>query len=206
MLEDISMRFFNQLVFDIFHLPKFLSRTAKFTAPDQADVVFRTDSITFVLPQKPRIVGPIQLNMEVLCSKSDWQLSSLPQVCHSCVPVLSNLECLEISEDQGSLPDWQDDIENTQWVELLQPFVTVKDLFLSDEVASRVAPALQELSGEQTTEVLPALQNLFYYELQPSGPVQEAIGKFAAARELSGQPVAIHRQERREEVGNESRA
>lgn len=191
MLEDISIRFFNQLLFDIFHLPEFLRRTVKFTAHDQANVIFRTNSITFALPQTLRTVGPI-LNLEILCSKSDWQLSSLLQVCHSCLHVLSNLERLEIGEDQDSPPDWQDDIENTQWVELLQPFATVKELYLPDDVASRVAPALQELSEEQATEVLPALQNLFCHVLQPSRPFREAIEKFSAVRELSGHPVAIY--------------
>ncbi len=46
-------------------------------------------------------------------------------------------------------------------------------------------------------EVLPALQKDFVKSLDPSesGPIQEAIGKFVAARELSGHPTAVQRWE-----------
>jgi len=40
-------------------------------------------------------------------------------------------------------------------------------------------------------EVLPALQNLFLEDPQPSGPVEEAVGRFVAARQLSGNPIAV---------------
>ncbi len=87
-------------------------------------------------------------------------------------------------------------MEDTQWLDLLHPFTSVKDLELSRDSVPFVAPALQELSGKRVTEVLPALQNLFLAESQPSGPVQEAIGKFIAARQLAGFPVTVHHRDR----------
>jgi hypothetical protein len=104
------------------------------------------------------------------------------------------LERLSICDGQYPLPDWQDDMENTQWLELLHPFATVKDLYLSEEVALHVAPFLQELSEEQVTEVLPALQDIFIDNLQPSGLVQEVFQTFVTARgrQVSGHSVAIH--------------
>jgi hypothetical protein len=86
----------------------------------------------------------------------------------------------------------QGNIENTQWLELLRPFINVKDLQLSKKVAPFVAPALQELTGERVTEVLPALQNLFLDDFKASRPIEEGIGQFVARRQLSGHPVAIH--------------
>ena len=85
---------------------------------------------------------------------------------------------------------WRD-IENAQWLELLCPFTSARNLYLSKEFAPRLAPALQELVGERATEVLPALQNLFLVELWPSGPVQQAIEQFVYARQLFGHPIAI---------------
>jgi hypothetical protein len=82
---------------------------------------------------------------------------------------------------------WQDDIEDSQWLEVLHPFTAVKYLYLSREFASLIAPALRELAAE----VLPSLQNLFLKDLDPSGPVQGAIGKFVAARQLAGHPIAV---------------
>jgi hypothetical protein len=101
------------------------------------------------------------------------------------------VERLEIFERSHSKLKWQDDIEDMQWLDLLRPFTAVEDLYLSNEFAPRIAPYLQELVGGRTTEVLPALQSLFLEKFHPWGPVEEAIGKFAAARQLSNHPVAI---------------
>ncbi len=67
----------------------------------------------------------------------------------------------------------------------------MKNLYLSKEFAPGIAAALQELVGARITEVLPNLQNIFVEALEPSGPFQENIGQFVAARELSSHPVAI---------------
>jgi hypothetical protein len=69
-------------------------------------------------------------------------------------------------------------------------------LYLSEKIAPRIAPALEELVGDRATEVLPALQNLFLEGLQPSEPVQEGIAKFIATRQLSGHPVTVSLWER----------
>jgi hypothetical protein len=67
----------------------------------------------------------------------------------------------------------------------------VKNLHLSKEIVPRIAPALQELVGNRTTEVLPTLQNIFLEEVEPAGRVQEDIGKFVAARQLSGHTIIV---------------
>jgi hypothetical protein len=82
-------------------------------------------------------------------------------------------------------------MEDTQWLELLRPFTSVKDLVLSEDSFPFIAPALQELSGESVTEVLPALQNIFFTGLIPSGPVKKAIRKVIAARQLAGCPITV---------------
>lgn len=90
-------------------------------------------------------------------------------------------------------------MKDSQWLEPLQPYIAVKDLYLPKQVALRVAPFLQEISGETTLEVLPALQNLFLEESQVSEPIQEATGKFVAQRQLNDRHVAIHDWERGED-------
>ena len=71
--------------------------------------------------------------------------------------------------DNG-LSNWKDDIENTEWLDLLFPFTAVKNLYLSVNFSSRIATALQELSGGRTTEVLPALKNVLLDRFQPWEP------------------------------------
>jgi hypothetical protein len=82
-------------------------------------------------------------------------------------------------------------MEDTQWLDLLHLFTSVKNLDLYATSVPFIAPALQELSGERVTEVLPTLKTLFLQGPQPSGPVKEAIGKFIAARQLAGCPVTV---------------
>jgi hypothetical protein len=191
LLADTDITFFNQLVFDISHFPKFLCRAEQYAVLDQADIVLRDDNISVTLSSKSGTVDPTTLKLKIFFSKFNWQLSCLSQVCGLTLSTLSNLDRLDICESPYLPPDWQDDIESTQWLELFQPFTKVKDLHISKQVASCVAPALQELAGERVAYVLPSLQNLFVVGLQPSGPIQ-AIGRFIAARKVSGYPVALH--------------
>jgi hypothetical protein len=101
------------------------------------------------------------------------------------------MENLYIYEDLDSPPNWKDDIENTEWLDLLLPFTAVKNLYLSKQFSSRIAPALLELTGGRTTEALPALQNVLLEGFQPSEPVPEGITRFISARRLTNHPVAI---------------
>jgi len=193
LLNDISITFFNQLIFHILQLPKFLCRTEIFTVLDQATVSFYEQSISVEFFQQTG-ANPASLELSISCRKLDWQLSSLAQVCNSAFPTLCTLERLNPGYGiygQDLLPG-KDDIENTQWLELLLPFANVKNLHLSEKVVPCIAPALQELTGERATEVLPALQNLFLHDVEASRPVEEGIGRFVATRQFSGHPVAIH--------------
>jgi hypothetical protein len=108
----------------------------------------------------------------------------MEQVCTLCLPPLPTLEDLYVVEHRD-MSDWQDNIENALWLELLHPFTTVKNLYLSKGLAPHIVPAMQELVGGRATEVLPTLQNIFLGELQPSEPVREGIEKFVAARQGS---------------------
>jgi hypothetical protein len=132
--------------------------------------------------------------LSISCKPLDWQVSSLAQVCSTSFPPLPTLERLDIGICNGRdmLLEWQDDMEDTQWLDLLRPFTSVKDLGLSKDSVAFVALALQELSGGRVAEVLPALQNIFLTGLMPSGPVKEAIRKFIAARQLFGYHVTVH--------------
>ena len=193
-LEVTNITLFNQLVFDILQLPNLICCTEKFELLDQIDVVLEKTSIAITFSPKIARFDSPEHQLEISCEKLDWQLSALAQVCNSCLPALPNLERLSIRNGQYLSSHWQEDMENTQWLELLHPFATVKDLYLSKEVVLLVASALQELSEELVTEVLPALQDIFIDDLQPSGLVREVFQKFVTARgrQVSGHPVAIH--------------
>jgi hypothetical protein len=193
-LLRLRMTFFNDLVFDIPQSVQFIRRTPSFETLKKACVFFESAAARVILTS---VTSPTSVyeNLEVgiLCKESDWQVSSLEQVFTSSLLPLPTLEDLYIHEHPHSHPHWQDNIENTLWLELLQPFTTVKNLYLSKEFAPRVLPVLQELVGERTTKVLPTLQNILLEELEPSGPIQKAIEQFVAARQVTGHPIAVSR-------------
>ena len=189
LLRMLEMVFFHQLVFNISHLPEFITRAEVFNVLNEAYIVFHRDFAQLrCFWQKDTAVQRV-VAVGILCKESEWQLSSLSQACISSLPPFPALERLDIVDGHSPRQQWHDDMENAQWLEPLRPFTVVKNLYVSKGLGLRVARALRELSGERATEVLPALQNLF---LKPSGPAREAIKPFITARQLSGYPVAVH--------------
>jgi hypothetical protein len=185
-LNRLHITFFNQIIFDTPQLFQFISRRPTLRAPEKGHVKFSSEAIIVEFTSVDEV-----LTVRIRCTTSEWQLSSLEQVCTSSLPPVSTLEVLYIFEDQLNPPCWQDDVKNTLWLELLHPFAAVKDLYISKEYVPRIVPALQELVGGRTTEVLPTLENIFLEGFQPSGPLNEGIEKFVAARQLTSHPVAV---------------
>jgi hypothetical protein len=179
-LDQLDIKFFNQIIFDTPQLFQFINRRPSLRALEKGYIKFYPWSVEFRSQT-------YKLRVQIQCTVSEWQLSSLEQVFTSSLPPLSTLEDLYILEG-NHLPDWQDDVENILWLELLHPFVAVKNLYVGKKFVSRVAPALQELVGGRSTEVLPTLENIF---LGMSGPLHEGIEKFVAARLLTSHPVAV---------------
>jgi hypothetical protein len=182
LLDTLYMRFFYQLIFNTPQLAQFLARSPNTQPPAaEARISFSDNEVEIISPQ----ILPRDFALAISCTRLDRRLSSLTQVCNSSFPeaFISKVEHLYIRGD----PYWQDDIEDSQWMEVLHPFTSVKYLYLSGEFPSRMAPALQELAGE----VLPSLQKLFLSDLHLPEPVQVAIGKFVAARQLAGNPIAV---------------
>ncbi len=183
LLDGLEIAFFHQLIFDTPQLTQFISRTPNLKTHGEACVVFFQDYVGVILPQ----AFPRQLELGVTCRQSDWQLSSLAQICSSALPqaLIPTMEHLYI-RDNFLPPHWQDDTEDNQWLEILHPFTNVKNLYISRKLAPSITPVLQELVGERAVEVLPALQNLSLEEFHP-----EAVGKFVAARQLAGHPIIV---------------
>jgi len=195
LLQDLYISFFMDLNFDVPQLHWLIGHAEEFKAFDRAKVSISEDSIELLLDRQMQVLNHQGLlRLEINCKVLDWQLSSLAQVCSSSFPLISALEELEICEYLYlSPPPWKGVAENAQWLELLDPFTALKNLYLMDNAPVHVCNALLELSGERITEVLPALQNIFLYDgLSWEGP-RKAIKTFVAARRRSRRPVSVHR-------------
>jgi hypothetical protein len=202
-LDKLWICFFNDSVFDTPQLIQFISRTPISSALENAHIALEDDTDhTARIVFRPQIHDHVEQDVEVgllrvsiLCEGLDWQLSSLEQVCTSCLPFLSTLKDLYIHERAYTQPNWKDNIENRVWLELLHPFAAVKNLYISEEITLGIGAALQELVEGRATEVLPTLENIFLEGLELSGHVHKGIGQFVAARQVSSQPVTISRWE-----------
>jgi hypothetical protein len=189
LLGSIWITFFHQLIFDIPRLAQFMMRTTIFGIVNEACMDFNYHGVQVGFsPRAESFQETIWLRIS--CTELDWQVSSLAQVC-AFFPSIYTVEHLYISGPQYLPSQWLNDVENMQWLEIFHPLPSVKNLYVCKEFAQSIVLALQELVVERVTEVFPALETLFLEELQPSGPVQEAIGQFVAARQLLGHPVGV---------------
>jgi hypothetical protein len=200
LLHSVRITLSNELPFDISELPQFIDRSEKFRSLNtaRADLTFSTNSVGLTVSSQTETetADGIMLALGISFREPFWPLS-LSRVFGLSLPPLATSERLDIRMEahwSGRFL-WQHGPQNIQWINLLRPFTAVKNLYLFEAVALRVVPALEEAAKGSVDNVLPALQNVFLQGLQPTRPVQEAIGRFASARQPSGHPITVHRWE-----------
>jgi hypothetical protein len=191
LLNHLHLNFLHQLILDTPQLAQFLSRIPKLKTCKGAHITLLHDMVTVQLYSGLPFSGVSCFFLRTTCKALDQQLSFLAPVCRSSLSLLPSLEHLCIVDrSRVSRQQDPDDFENNQWLGILRPFSAAKNLYLSKEIVPRIAPALQ-LVGESLTAVLPSLQSLFLEKPYPSGPVEDAIGKFITERQLSDRPIVI---------------
>jgi hypothetical protein len=118
--------------------PRFTSRADKFAVLDQTEVAFRHDHACHTFT------------------------SSSTQLCNSCLTTLFNLATRYIRTGEYLSPNWQEDIKNTQWLDGLHAFSTVKNLYLSEDITPRlVHQSARACRGTENTGA-PGTANSFY--------------------------------------------
>jgi hypothetical protein len=194
-LYRLSITFFSAYQLQTPELNQFISRTPTLRGYDEARLMFLTHGVQFRLrPFQPRPSNRRKVEVKFLCQVPDREVSTLARICTLSLPLhlLLTMEDLYIDGTLSSpLIFSEDEIENTEWLDLLRPFTAVKNLYLSQRISPRIALALEELTGGRTTEVLPALQNVLLEGFRPSEPVQKGIEQFISARQFINHPVAI---------------
>jgi len=197
-LGAVDVNFFMDLDFHIPQLNQRISRVERFGRPNQAVLLFGETVIE--IQSRDQAI----LSLAINCDRLDYQVSSMTQLCRELSPYLSFVEKLDMTPLREALLPLQDDMDSTQWLELFHPFIAVQSLWVTMELVPLVAPALQDLTGDRATEVLPALSDLHLEGLEPSGLLWEAIQPFITARQLSDRPVAIKCGELQSEDGSSS--
>lgn len=191
-LDSIIITFFSQPISDIPQLARLMRRTTRFQTLNEGHVTFSKYGVS--LESLPPTIPFVEMEMSglrITFREHKWGHSCLAQVLITLSSLFPSIYIVERLYIYGLLyfpPQWDDIIA---WPEILRLLTAVKDLYACRKFAECIVPALQELVGEEVTDVLPTLRNFFVEELESLGPVQEAIRRFVAARQLSGRPVAI---------------
>jgi hypothetical protein len=190
-LETLEIELLNQIDFDFPPLAQFINCSPKLRACHEARVGFYENSFLVKLRYETHEFGVYDSHdddvyIDISCEGRDHQLPSIERVCNSYF--LSTVEVLYIDRPYG----WQADaVQSTQWLQLLLPFTTVKNLYIGESLGPGIMDALQEVVAGRLVEVLPSLQKMSVQWCEPSGRFRENIERFVTARRLSGQPVAV---------------
>ena len=186
LLTTLSVTFLG-LVFHIPQLCQFIGCAEKLKPSNRATVGFYVAIVCF------KFVPSSGFELAIKCDNCPGQVSSMAVVCRELSPLLTRVERLELLGRPALRPVWQDITDPMEWQELFYPFIAVQSLHVSKKLGPLIAPALQALTGERVTEVLPRLLYIFYEGFRPSGPVHEATKPFVTARQQSSLPVAVLR-------------
>ncbi len=188
LLNTLSVTVFDEVLFDTPQLARFISHLPRFSANAEAEVLFTDGGVAIKLTSWT--IGEGWSNVTI---RTEMSISSLAHICTPPFPPLSTLEHLYIDEfkDVDDDSDWEGYFEDTELSELLRPFTAVKILYISKILALRIVSCLRNLVDGGMTEVLPALEDIFIEGLRQTGPAQECIGQFVAARQLSGHAITI---------------
>ena len=193
----LYMTFFNQpfVTSDFCQLRQFIGRAEQFKSLTHAYISFRGNAAELSLTQRTKTHYGMA-SVRILCTELHPQLWSLSQVGSASLLPLSDVESLELSTQQffrGQL-DREHSEEDARWLNVLQPFSAVKNLYPHEATLPSLAYALKEVPEDRVTEVLPALQVLTLNEPESPSPggldmpfppaVEEAIERFIAMRHL----------------------
>ena len=180
---------------------KFINRTDRLKPFIQAEVYLRSDEAQAIFK------SPANPGLDITYEMSG-PLDNMMRLYERLRTIPSQVERLELcGEDWEELDfsieyDWNEDLYDPLWPQLLHPFVSVRSLYVSEKLGPFVAYTLANPTEESVTEVLPRLENLFLEGLGSSGFVEETIKPFVSARQLSGHPVTVRRWEQKSAFGS----
>ena len=118
-----------------------MRRTTRFQALNKAHVDFDYSGVHVgYLPPTRNLLR--KSGLRILCRELDWQLPSVAQVITSFFPSIYRVEHLYVYGSRYLPSQWEDDIENMQWLEIFYPFIAVKNLYVSKKFAQCVTPAM----------------------------------------------------------------
>ena len=190
-LKQVNIVFFEQPTFGIPRLSRFISRTKELMRSlCHTSIQLSEDDVTVICTSPdPASPTPGKLQLQVACEELDRQLPLLIHISRQLSDLLSGVDRFSI-EAFSQLSSWleREEMDSTQWLELLRPFRNLKRFDVTGSLVQCIASALEPVTGEMARIVLPALHDLYLVDSQT--PI--SIDPFIAARQLYGRPVSVH--------------
>jgi len=147
LLEALSVSFFHQLSFSVPHLRQFLTTTENLRPSKVKFLFYRKGVVVFMyLSVSAREHAH---HIGVCCGHLDWQVSSMAQIITVLCPLLSAVAVLILDYRSHTLSsEWHNQVEPTQWRELLGSFRNVETLRVHDGLVGELSLSS---SGWRTT-------------------------------------------------------
>jgi len=131
------------------------------------------------------------LAIHVHCWHLDRQVSSAAQISNALSQKFSAVKHLTLEHEVHSRSSEEhNEIDRTEWRQLLRPFANVKTLLIPDGLIGEFSRCLRLDDGEFLLELLPDLQELTF---SGSGVVDDAFTQLIDARKNAGRPVTLTR-------------
>ena len=183
----LKIDLFSQLTFTVPHLLQFMNNTSATLSFSTVRLAFNNDSVLLTTPRRGQRYHPFWLR--IMCGHLDQQVSSAAQILTSLQPVISAVERLWLSHEEHS--QWlerHNEVDRTQWRQLLRSFSNLNTLHVQDELVQRIAHSLQTDSGEPPLVLLPVLKEVGY---SGGDDARDAFTPFMDERQVAGHPVNL---------------
>ncbi|KAI9454083.1 hypothetical protein F5148DRAFT_1327377 [Russula earlei] len=159
----------------------------RFTA---ALLIFYRSEVALLSVAPRREEDRVPFRVQIHCTRLDWQVAAATQVFRAFSPILSVVENLTLHHYvEDTYPQPLDDVDPSQWRELLRIFHNVKTLSVADGLVGELSRSLQSGDEETSLELLPELQELRYSGKDAAA--DDAFSPFVRARHISGRPLAL---------------
>jgi hypothetical protein len=128
------------------------------------------------------------LTLQIVRGQLDRQVASAVQLFGTLSPVLSVVEQVAFYDTPYSQSARQNNVDRSQWRELLRPFTNTKTIHVNDGLISRIFRSLPSDDGESPLELLPNLEEIGY---SGGSDARDAFTRFLNERQVSGHPVSL---------------
>ena len=184
-LKNLDIQLFKQLTYSVPYLMQFINTTENLRF-DSAIFQFFGDGVEVKL--YPREEDWMGLLVTINCLHLDWQASFVAQIVTSLASISSSVEHLTLRHEvHGRSSEEHNEVDRTEWHNLLRSFSNVKTLRADDGLVKELSRCLRLDDEEPPVELLPELQELTY----SGGDIGDAFKSFIDARQNAGRPVAL---------------